>query len=85
MIKDLRDTNPCIYFNAWEEDSSSSAFLSFISVIQSEFKKAFEKNPANIQINKYLTMAGKFLFRMVPVGVKGAESVIFLEIRVLMK
>lgn len=71
MIKDLKRTNPCIYFNAWEEDSSSSAFLSFISVIQREFKKYFEDSKTKNQIQKYLTITGKFMLRTIPIGIKG--------------
>lgn len=71
MIKDLERTNPCIYFNAWEEDSSSSAFLSFVSVIQREFQRVFENESAKRLVNEYLTKAGRFFIRLVPIGLKG--------------
>ncbi|EMO70748.1 P-loop NTPase fold protein [Leptospira santarosai] len=70
MIEDLKKTNLCIYFNAWEEDFSDSAFLAFVSVIQREFQNSLGANGMKKQINSFLEKTGKFLIRLTPIMVK---------------
>jgi len=67
----IAENQPCIYFNAWENDFSENPLISFISEIESYIKLNFKDDtPIQAKYIKLKEKAGSFFQKAAPVALK---------------
>jgi len=67
----IAENQPCIYFNAWENDFSENPFISFIGEIESYIKLKFkDDSPIQAKYNDLKEKAGSFFQKAAPIALK---------------
>lgn len=67
----IAENQPCIYFNAWENDFSENPFISFIGEIESYIKLKFKDDtPIQAKYDELKEKAGSFFQKAGPIALK---------------